>query len=131
MKTTFASFILISALSGVLFAQTPDSAPPPPPHHDANPQQQINRLTKKLALTADQQSQILPILQNRDQQVSAIYNDATLSQKDRHARLSAVRNDAQSQLRNVLTDTQRAAYDQMEQEARERAKAKRQTGVSN
>jgi len=34
-------------------------------------------------------------------------------------------------VRDVLTDTQRAAYDQMQQEARERAKAKKQGTVSN
>jgi hypothetical protein len=43
----------------------------------------------------------------------------------------AVRSDAESRLRNALTDTQRAAYDQMVQEARERAKAKKQGTVSN
>jgi hypothetical protein len=55
MKTTLAQLILISgaAFGTILMAQAPD---PPAQHRQANPQQQLNRLTKKLALTADQQS---------------------------------------------------------------------------
>ncbi len=105
MKNTFAKLILISgaAFGTALMAQTPD-APPPQVHHAANPQQQLNRLTKKLALTADQQSQLLPILTSRDEQVSTIESDTTLTPK---------------------------AYDQMVQEERERAKARKQATVSN
>jgi septal ring factor EnvC (AmiA/AmiB activator) len=131
MKATFATIILFSSLAmgGALCAQTPDVSAPQ--HRPANPQQQLNHLTRKLALSADQQSQLLPILTDRDQQVSSINTDSSLTPKERHAKLVAVRNDAQSRLRGVLTDTQRAAYDQMQQEARERAKTKRLTSVSN
>jgi hypothetical protein len=45
--------------------------------------------------------------------------------------LKAVRSDSEAKLRNVLTDTQRAAYDEMQQEARERAKTRKQSTVSN
>jgi len=131
MKTTFAKLILISgaAMGTLLFAQAPEQSAPV--HKAANPQQQLNHLTRKLALTADQQSQLLPILTSRDEQVAGINSDTTLSPKERHAKLMAVRTDSESRLRNVLTDTQRAAYDQMQQEARERAKAKKQGAVSN
>jgi len=97
MKTTFAKLILISAaaMGTLLFALMPDQ--PTPVHKAANLQQQLNRLSRKLAPTADQQGRIIPVLTVRD----------------------------------VLTDTQRAAYDQMQQEARERAKAKKQGTVSN
>jgi len=133
MKTTFAKLILISgaAMGTLLFAQAPDQPAPAPVHKAANPQQQLNHLTRKLALTADQQSQLLPILTSRDEQVASINSDTTLSPKDRHAKLMAVRGDSETRLRNVLTDTRRAAYDQMLQEARERAKAKKQGTVSN
>jgi len=131
MKITFAKLILIcgTAAGTLLVAQTPDQ--PAPVHKAANPQQQLNHLSKKLALTADQQTQLLPILTSRDEQVASINSDTTLTPKERHARLVAVRSDAESRLRNALTDTQRAAYDQMVQEARERAKAKKQGTVSN
>ncbi len=53
-------------------------------------------------------------------------NDTSLTERDRRTKLKAVREDSESRLRNVLTDTQRASYDQMKQEARERAKTRRQ-----
>jgi hypothetical protein len=74
---------------------------------------------------------LLPVLTSRDEQVSAVQNDTTLTPKERHAKLLAIRADATSRLRNILTDTQRTAYDQMIQEDRERAKAKKQASVSN
>jgi len=140
MKITFARLILISgaAMGTLLCAQTADqSAPAPvpqattPAHHTATPQQTLDRLTKKLTLTADQQSQLLPILTDRQQQVVGINNDTTLTQKQRHAKLLAVRNDAESRIRAVLTDAQRTAYDEMQQEARDRAKSRKSTAAPN
>jgi hypothetical protein len=58
--------------------------------------------------------------------VETIMNDTSLTERDRRTKLKAVREDSESRLRNVLTDTQRASYDQMKQEARERAKTRRQ-----
>ena len=37
--------------------------------HEADPAKQVQHLAKKLNLTADQQNQILPILQDRQQQM--------------------------------------------------------------
>jgi CBS-domain-containing membrane protein len=134
MNTSFGKLLIVSffAAGTMMFAQTtPDqNGQAAQTQHVANPQKQLDHLTKKLALTGDQQNQILPILTDRDQQVSGIMNDASLSKKDRHAKLAAVRSDAESKLRNILTDTQRNAYDQMQQEARERAKARKQTTVN-
>ena len=129
MKNTFVRLILISgaAMGTVLCGQNADqSAQAPqasaPVRRQATPEQTMKHLTKKLALTSDQQSQLLPILTDRQQQVSAIQSDTTLTKKEQHARIVALRNDAESRIRMVLTDAQRAAYDEMRQEERERAK---------
>ena len=134
MKTSLVKFTLatFAVLGTLAFAQSPNEptpATPPASHHMVDPQKQVSRLAKKLALTADQQNQILPILTDRQQQVSTIMNDSTLSQADRHAKLKTVRSDSETKLRSVLTDTQRTAYDQMQQEARERAQTRRQGTV--
>lgn len=133
MKNTFTKLTLISvAAVGSLFAAQAQNEQPAAPtmqegHRAPDPQKQVNRLSKKLALTADQQNQILPILTDRQQQVETIMNDTSLTERERRAKLKAVREDSESRLRSVLTDTQRATYDQMKQEARERAKTRRQT----
>ncbi len=140
MKNILTALLVISCASAatILSAQTTDQTPAPPPtqttakvHAIQTPEAQVRHLANILALTSDQQNQILPILKDRDSQVNSIEADTTLSKKERHSRLLAVRADAQSRLRNVLTDTQRTAYDEMQQEQRERARTKRMGTVSN
>jgi Spy/CpxP family protein refolding chaperone len=84
-----------------------------------DPNRQSQRLTKKLNLTADQQQQLLPILTDRNQQVQAVLNDNSLSRKDRHERMLAIRQDSENKIKAVLTPEQQQAYDKMLQEARE------------
>lgn len=132
MNKVFLAFSFCAA--SLLMAQTPNSDPAQTPAaareaHQADPQKQLDHLSKKLALTADQQSQILPILNERAQQMAAIREDSSLSQKDRHQKMHALRADSESHLRAVLTDTQRAAYDQMRQDQREHARTRRETST--
>lgn len=87
--------------------------------HQADPNKQIQHLTKKLNLTADQQNQILPILTSRQQQMESIRNDSSLSPEDRRAKLRAAREDADTKIRGVLNDDQKKTYDQMQQQMRE------------
>lgn len=123
MRSILAKLAVVALVTiGTLVAQ---SAHPGP-----DPQKQVNHLTRKLALTADQQSQILPILTDRKAQVEGVNTDTTLTPKQRNAKLKAVRADSESRLRNVLTDTQRAAYDQMREQERERARTKKLTGTA-
>jgi protein CpxP len=138
MKNTFVKLILITgaAMGTVLYGQSADqSAPAPqaaaPVRHQVTPEQTLKHLAKKLALTSDQQNQLLPVLTDRQQQISAIQSDGTLTKKEQHAKLVAVRSDSESRIRMVLTDTQRTAYDEMKQEQRERAKTQRMTAVQN
>ncbi|HEX3470106.1 MAG TPA: hypothetical protein VHT28_02880, partial [Silvibacterium sp.] len=49
-----------------------------------NPEAQLERLTKQLNLTADQQAQIKPILESRDQQAKQLWQDQSLAPQDRH-----------------------------------------------
>jgi Spy/CpxP family protein refolding chaperone len=130
MKTKFAALTLTAAFAaGSLFAAQAPQDQPAPVHHTADPNRQLKMLAKKLALTGDQQSQLLPILTERDQQMAAVQSDSSLSRKDRHAKLKAIHLDSEAKLHAVLTDTQRQAYDQMEQDRRERAQTRRQTGA--
>jgi len=88
------------ALSGVFavagsaaFAQSDNSgqqplAPSAQPEgrRGMSPEQQLDRLTKTLQLSTDQQSQIKPILADRQQQMQALYQDQSLSQPDKMAK---------------------------------------------
>ncbi len=94
--------------------------------HEADPNTQVQKLSKRLNLTGDQQNQLLPILTARQQQMQSIRSDSSLSPQDRHAKMRTVREDSESRIRALLTDSQRQTYDQMQQHMRERAKEHRE-----
>ncbi|MBV8068447.1 MAG: hypothetical protein JO270_00980 [Acidobacteriaceae bacterium] len=97
----------------------------------ADPSEQLKHLTKRLNLTADQQSQLLPILTSRQQQMESIHNDSSLSAKDKHAKMRAVREDSDTKIRSVLTDSQKQTYDQMQQQMRERMQQRHDQNQGN
>lgn len=130
------SAILISTLSGpMLLAQAADQnpapgqqqsqaqapnasqnqAPPPPDLRTPNPKRQARFMAKKLGLNPDQQTQLEPILANRDQQIEAIRTDTSLAPRDRRTKVEAVRADTVSKIQALLTPAQQQQFVQMQQ----------------
>jgi len=87
---------------------------------EADPQRQVNMLSKRLSLTDDQKNQILPILTDRQQQMKGIHEDTSLSQQDRRAKMRTLWEDSDTKIKTVLNDDQKQKYDQMQQQRRER-----------
>ena len=56
-----------------------------------DPDRQLEHLTKTLNLSADQQSQIKPLLVDRQQKMQALWQDQSLSQQDRRSKAQAIR----------------------------------------
>jgi Spy/CpxP family protein refolding chaperone len=138
MKKSIACFALSTCLGFAMYAAPQDQAPATPAPlaqsqgpRQFNPDRQVRAMAKRLNLTADQQQQILPILTDRNQQMQSIRNDNSLSPKDRHAKMAAVREDSQSKIKALLTPDQKAAYDQMLQQSREHRRGERSQGTSN
>lgn len=94
--------------------------------HQADPQEQLNRLGKKLNLTNDQKNQILPILTDRQQQMKSIHDNSSLSQQDRRTKMKTLWEDSNAKVKAVLNDDQKQKYDQMQQQRRERMQQHRQ-----
>ena len=86
----------------------------------ADPQAQVTHMAKKLNLTADQKSQLLPILTAQRDQMESLRSDSSLSREDRHAKMQTIHADSETKIRAVLTDQQKQTYDQMQQQMRER-----------
>ena len=134
MKRQICSLALATLFGlGVAIAapQAPDQSAPPQGsaesgHHQFDPNRQLQMMTKRLKLTSDQQNQILPILTNRGQQMESLRADNSLAPKDRHAKMRSIREDADSQIRAVLNDSQKQTYDQMQQQMRERQRERRE-----
>jgi hypothetical protein len=138
MKRQICSLALSTLFGlGVAIAapQAPDQSAPPQAqsqtapeagHRQADPNRQLQMLTKRLKLTGDQQNQILPILTNRTQQLESLRSDTSLSPQDRHAKMRSIREDSDTQIKAVLNDQQKQTYDQMQQKMRERQRERRE-----
>jgi HlyD family secretion protein len=69
-----------------------------------------DRLVKELALSEDQQRKLEPILGDSRQQLAALQG---LPEADRRAKAQRIREAARVRIREILTDEQKARYDEM------------------
>src|SRR5258708_5646959 len=106
--TLIVGGILTLSFAGAALAQ--DSPPPPDQSQQGrgpgrmNPDAQLEHLTKQLDLTADQQSQIKPLLVDRQQKLEALRQDQSTSREDRRAKARAISEETHSKIEAVLTD---------------------------
>jgi Spy/CpxP family protein refolding chaperone len=89
-----------------------------------DPQEQLQKLSKRLQLTADQQSKIGAILQDRQQQVQSIRGDSSLKPADKRDKLKSLMESSQGSISAVLTDQQRQRWADMREKMMERREAK-------
>jgi periplasmic protein CpxP/Spy len=140
-KVVFASAFLAALLSFGLsaFAQDTQEAPPPPAagQGQGNGQgmgrgmgrrpmesvdDQIQHLSKKLNLSADQQAKLKPILEDQRKQMETIHSDTSLSREDRFSKMQALRQSSDTQIKSVLTDDQQKSFDKMRADQQDRMK---------
>lgn len=122
MTIALGGLLAIGATSAV-FAQDTTSQPQQGQwgggHRGMDPDRQLEHLTKTLNLTADQQSQIKPILVDRQQKMQALWQNQSLSREDRRSQMQAIHQDADSKINAVLTDEQKQKYQAMQERMRE------------
>jgi len=85
------------------------------------PEHRMKMLSKRLNLTADQQTKLAPIMADSRQQFRAIFHDSSLSREDRIAKFKAVRKDSDAKIEALLTDEQKQNFEQLQQHMRQRA----------
>ena len=125
-----AAITLAVTLSGHAWAQ--QDAPPAAGSqhmHAFDAPTQLQRLTKQLQLTPDQQAKIGPLLEQRGQQLQAIRGDASVKPADRRAKTIAIVQDSDSQISGVLTQEQRDKWKAVREKAMERMQEKRGQNV--
>lgn len=130
-----AALVLSATVCGSALAQ--QSAPAPagaqgnPPGasqqhmHKFDAETQLQRLTKQLVLTPDQQTRLRPILEQRDQQLQALHGDTSLKPADRRAKVQSIMQDSENQISGVLTQEQNDKWKAMREKAMERMQDKR------
>jgi hypothetical protein len=79
-----------------------------------DPNKQLEHLAKTLNLSADQQTQIKPILTDRQQKMQALWQDQSLSREDRHGKAQAIQQDTKTRLEATLNDQQKQQFEEMQ-----------------
>jgi protein CpxP len=117
-SVALGSLLAVGLAGNALLAQD-QSAPPAVsaqrPAHVPNPRHQAKKMAKALGLTPDQVSKIEPILADRNQRVQSLRSDTTLAPSDRKAKMHGIRQDSDSRIEALLTDTQKQQYEQIKQ----------------
>jgi protein CpxP len=83
------------------------------------PDEQVARMTKRYNLSADQQTQIKPILANAQQQMMALRQDSTLSRDDKMAKMKSIHEDSSAKIQAILNDSQKQKFAQDQQRRQE------------
>jgi Spy/CpxP family protein refolding chaperone len=142
MRNPLCRFVLSSILAaGLAFCGTHAFAQDAPPSADQgpggggggrrgamDPDQQLTRMTQRYNLSADQQTQIKPILVNQQQQMQALRGDSSMSREDRMAKMQSIRSDSTTKIEAILNDDQKKQFEADQQRAEQRMQQRMQGG---
>jgi len=125
MKKNAVRFLIAAFAFAVLslpaLAQAPNSGESGGRHHGMpTVEERVQHLTKKLNLTDDQQTKVKSILENQQSEANSLRQDTSLSQQDRRAKFMQIHQTTQQSIRDVLTDEQKAKFDQMQEQRQEK-----------
>ena len=76
-------------------------------------EQRLQRMTKQLNLTDDQQQKIKPILENESTQMQSLRADSSLPQQDRMAKMQQIRQTSSEQIKPILNADQQQKFTEM------------------
>ena len=85
-----------------------------------DPDQQLARMSKRYNLSADQQTQLKPILVSQQQQMQALRGDSSMSREDRMAKMQSIHSDSTTKIEAILNDTQKKQFAEDQQRMQER-----------
>ena len=115
------------AFAGVL-AQQESTAPSNPPNEGASPngkpgrggnvENRMERLSKQLNLTAEQQEKIRPILKHEVERIRQVRSNTSLTQGEARRRIARVRRTSNQQIAQFLTPEQKKQLQEMREERR-------------
>ena len=114
-----------------------DAAPAGPPagqmRQRGNPERELQQLTHRLDLTADQQAQVKTLLAERTQKMEALRGAApsadTSSAPSRREQMEAIRNDTDTKITALLNDDQKTKFAALQQERKERMERRQGPGA--
>ena len=99
--------------SPVSFAQGAATQNQPAAENKSTTSARMDRLTKQLNLTGDQQSKLRPIIEQEEKQMYAVRKDDTVSAQARRDKMAQIRQMTKPQIQAILTPDQQKKFDQM------------------
>jgi Spy/CpxP family protein refolding chaperone len=84
------------------------------------PDEQVARMTKRYNLSADQQTQIKPIIADTQQQMMSVRQDSSMSREDKMAKMKTLREGANTKISAILNDSQKQQFAADQQQMQER-----------
>ena len=133
MQTRLFTLALGGLLAlGTTAALAQDNPPPPPDQNQAgpppqgpegrgmrmDPNRQLERLTRELNLTSDQQDKIKPLLVDRQQKMQALFQDQSVAPEDRRRQMRTISEGTNNSIKALLTDDQKQKFDAMQERQR-------------
>jgi Spy/CpxP family protein refolding chaperone len=85
-----------------------------------SPDERLAQMTKRYNLSADQQTQIKPILADSQQQMMALRSDSSLSREDRMTKMMSIREDSNTKISAILNDSQKQKFTEDQQKMQQR-----------
>ena len=102
-------------------AAAPDAAAQQGGHRQPpTPDEQVARMTKRYNLSADQQTQIKPIVADAQQKMMALRGDTSMSRDDKMAKMKSIHEDSNTKIQAILNDTQKQQFAQDQQRMEQR-----------
>jgi protein CpxP len=92
------------------------------------PDEQVARMTKRYKLSADQQTQIKPIVADQQTQMQALRGDSSMSRDDKMAKMKSIREDSSAKIQAILNDSQKQQFTQDQQRMQQRMQQHMQGG---
>lgn len=88
--------------------------------HGMDPAARLEHMTKRYKLSADQQTQIKPILADEQQQMQALHSDSSMAREDRFAKMKSIHEQSSAKIEAVLNDSQKADFEKDQAKMQER-----------
>ena len=123
MKINKLSFVAALAVGGLVACATLASAQDstaPKGRRGPSPQQQVERMSTELNLTADQKTKVTSLLEDQAKKAREMRQDTSLSQEDRRDKMRSMREETDKKLKDILTPDQYQKWQKMREDMRNR-----------
>jgi hypothetical protein len=128
MKRIFSLLILMAgsvAFAGETGLQESVPAPSEPATVGRSANDALNVLTKRLSLTEDQKSKILPIIIERRRKIEEVWASSTLFVRQKQGQARGINEDSDRRINALLTGDQQKAYAALEQQRKVQRRIRR------